>query len=96
MTYSSARRVQTKVAHALQHACIGTDLAVSSPDSLTGASVIGEISEAYVIAVSRGGYQVEVWTHDGDDAHQIVPFARLGDAVRHAVDAVTTIRSIAA
>jgi hypothetical protein len=60
---------------------------VCGPDGLSGGFVIGEAVEAYVVTGARDGYQVEMWTHDGQDAYQIVPFDKLADAVRCAIDA---------
>jgi hypothetical protein len=74
---------------------MGTDLAVCGPDGISGGSVIGDEVEAYVLA-GHGGYQVEMWTHAGGDAYQVTRFARLGDAIRAAVDAARSCRPLAA
>lgn len=49
MRDSDVSKIQAKVAHALLRACVGADLAVSSPSGLSGGSVIGEAVEAYVV-----------------------------------------------
>lgn len=87
MRRARLRKTQVMVARALLDACVRTNLTMCVPDGLTGGPVVGDEVEAYVVTSGEGGYQVEMWTHTGDDAYSIVRFTRLRDAVRCAIDA---------
>jgi hypothetical protein len=65
----------------------GSDLEVRTHADLDGASVVGPVVEAYVIAVSRGGFQVEMWRANGRDPYKIKRCGDLDEAVAVAVAA---------
>ena len=71
---------------ALQEATAHTRLRVRPEPDLYGASVIGPVVEAYVLAVRDGGIQVDLWRHDGDDPYRTVTSPDLDEAVRLAVN----------
>jgi hypothetical protein len=91
MRHVNVAKAQIKVARALQDACIGTELAVRASDGITGGSVIGETIEAYVVA-EPPGYQVEIWTHTGNDAFRVILFPTLDAAIQCAIDAAADHR----
>jgi hypothetical protein len=83
---------QAAIFTALTEASTGTSLRVCLHGDLTGASVVGTAVEAYVIAVSKGGFQVDLWRDDAANPFRTVRHEELAAAVDMAVKAVLRSR----
>lgn len=83
----SGESAKTQIYTRLAEVASGTDLEVRTHADLDGASVIGLVVEAYVIAVGRGGFQVEMWRAEGCDPYKTERFGDLDRAVVAAVAA---------
>lgn len=90
----SGASVRTLIYAKLAEAATGTGLEVHTHADLDGASVVGPVVEAYVIAVGRGGFQVDMWTAVGRDPFKIECFSELDAAVVTAVNAARGRRRI--
>jgi len=85
----TAEDPQGRIYASLAEAASGTSLQVRAHADLDGASVAGPVVEAYVVAVSRGGFQVEMWRPNGRDPYKIKRCGDLDEAVTVAVAAAT-------
>jgi hypothetical protein len=86
----------TRIHAKLTEAAFNAGLGVRAHVGLDGASVVGRTVEAYVVAVSRGGFQVEMWRANGRNPYKIKCCSDLDEAVTAAVAAATGRRRSAA
>lgn len=83
---------QAAIFTALTKAAAGTPLRVCLHGELTGASVVGPSVEAYVIAVSKGGFQVDLWREEAAGPFRTVRLPELASAIEFAVKAALRSR----
>ncbi|GAA1624005.1 hypothetical protein ACFQY4_15065 [Catellatospora bangladeshensis] len=83
---------QATIFTALAEAATDTSLRICLHGDLTGASVVGASVEAYVIAVSKGGFQVDLWRDEAANPFRTVRQEDLAAAVALAVRAALRSR----
>ncbi|MEV6965701.1 hypothetical protein AB0M47_11335 [Hamadaea sp. NPDC051192] len=85
----SSESAQARIYARLAEAASGIGLEVRTHADLDGASVAGPVVEAYVVAVPRSGFQVEMWRPNGRNPYEIKRCGDLDEAVTVAVAAAT-------
>ncbi len=73
-----------EIGAALRTVAAGTGLTVTEYPELRGASVVGEVVEAYVL-VHASGWQLDLWRHHGINPYRVLYTTDLTEAIQLAV-----------